>query len=187
MNYKVVTAATIYPVQSDEVKTHLRVDTTAEDAYISTLIQAATIAAENYCYATFLTTSYKLYLNEFPGYSDCNMFYLPRPVIQTDTPPVVKYYDGDNTLQTLDTSEYYVSVNTGAIHAPNGFPSTYNRVDAVEVTFTAGETAAATVQAPIKHAILLLIGAMYVKREDTIQRFPTAAENLLMPYKNPKL
>ena len=187
MNYKVVTAATIYPVQSDEVKTHLRVDSTTEDAYISTLIQAATSAAENYCYATFLTTTYKLYLNEFPGYNDSNMFFLPRPVIQTDTAPVIKYYDGDNVLQTLSDATYYVSPNTGAIHCPDGFPSTYKRVDAVEVTYLAGETAAATVPAPVKHAILLLIGAMYEKREDSIHRFPTAAENLLMPYKNPKL
>ena len=81
---------------------------------------------------------------------------------------------------------YNTSTQKGFIEIINGisYPNVYERADAIEIKFKAGYgTGAGDVPEAIKTAILLIIGFMYEKREDTVSRLPKASEYLLDPYR----
>ena len=46
--YQVITPASTYPISLTEAKSHLKVDTTADDTYIESIIKAATQLSEEY-------------------------------------------------------------------------------------------------------------------------------------------
>ena len=52
--YKVVTPATDNPLTLTEAKTHLKVDTTADDTFITNLIKSATSSAQEYTNRFFI-------------------------------------------------------------------------------------------------------------------------------------
>ena len=62
------TAPTLTPVSVAEAKTHLRIDSsfTADDTYIGTLIDVATLAAENYMNFWLMEQSWYLDIDSFP-------------------------------------------------------------------------------------------------------------------------
>lgn len=179
--FQVITAPSSEPVTLTEAKEHLRVDGSLEDAYITSLIKAARSHAENYCGITLFTTSYKQIDNSFPGTRDNYTIQLFRPVIQAD--PVVKYYDSDNELQTVLAADYSVDYLNGKLYNADGWPTTYDRLNAVEITYDAGYTTVDKIPIDIVHAVKLLIASMYEQREDRKQTFTTAAQALLRPYK----
>jgi len=103
----------------------------------------------------------------------------------------VKYYDTDNTLQTLDTSEYDVDIRVkpGRIYqAEDGnFPNTYERANSVEVEFIVGG-AASDVEDAIKQSMYIVIGRYYENRQDVVMgtqvnELPLMVEHLLTPYR----
>lgn len=61
------TAPANNPVTLAEAKAHLRIDSSAEDDLISTLITAATRWAEDYCDRTFCQTQWTMRLDSFYG------------------------------------------------------------------------------------------------------------------------
>lgn len=182
---KVYTAPTTYPVSLAEAKLHLRVDGTDEDTLINSLIAAATAMAENFTWRTIMTTVYEYIDDDFD------------PVIELDTYPIasidsVKYYDTTNTLQTLSASNYESNLNESpaTIRPKSGltWPDVYDRYDAVTVRFTAGYASAAVVPAPIKQAVLMVIGHLYANREDVVtgtqvNSMPQSSQYLLTPYR----
>lgn len=122
------------PVTLTEAKAHLRIDSTAEDDLISTLITSATRWAEDYCDRTFCHTRWTMRVDSFYGAigspvqfglkSDCNNIEgragtvpnldleLPRPpMVQsgTATAVTITYTPAvSGTTATLDAAEYRV-------------------------------------------------------------------------------
>ena len=84
----------------------------------------------------------------------------------------VKYYDSDNSLQTLSASVYDTQLNYEPSQiqlADNqSFPSITTRNDAVVARYTVGYGAASDVPEIIKQAILLTIGNFYQNRASVI-------------------
>ena len=73
------------------------------------------------------------------GYTDTmeeNIYINRNPVTSVSQ---IQYYDGDNVLQTLSTSNYIVDTKSkpGRIYVSD-LEGTYTRPNAVEVTFVAG-------------------------------------------------
>ena len=101
----------------------------------------------------------------------------------------IKYYDSDNALQTWADTNYNLikpENQKGFVELVDGkdFPSIYTRGDAIKITFVSGYgSSASDVPEPIKQAVLLIIGSLYEKREDTVKRMPTTVEYLLEPYR----
>ena len=100
-----------------------------------------------------------------------------------------EYYDNTNTKVTYNTSNFtlnkytnqknFIEINKGVT-----LPEVYNRADAIQISFTAGMSASSTgVPDAIIQAILLIVGHLYEKREDTVSRLPKASEYLLEPYR----
>tara|TARA_R100000655_G_scaffold89068_1_gene129543 strand:+ start:261 stop:881 length:621 start_codon:yes stop_codon:yes gene_type:complete len=182
------TAPTLTPVSVAEAKTHLRIDSsfTTDDTYIETLISVATLAAENYTNLALMEQTLTLDIDAFPDY-----FNLLKGTLRTLTVNSITYSDENNASQTLAASNYFGdgSIKPARVYfAPDAtIPSTYDKPNAVSVNFTLGFTASSQVPAPIKQAVLLMIGTYYETRQTvsdrTYKEIPQSAEFLLMPYR----
>ena len=169
-----------------EAKAFLRVDSDYDDdnSYITSLIGVATNVVEQFTRRRLITQTYNIYYDEFPPYMDLQ-------VGNVASVTHVKYYDTNNTLQTLDTSEYDVDIRVkpGRIYqAEDGnFPDTYERANSVEVEFVVG-SAASDVEDAIKQAMYIVIGRYYENRQDVVtgtiaSELPLMVDHLLTPYR----
>jgi uncharacterized phiE125 gp8 family phage protein len=161
-SYIITTAPTTEPVTLEQVKTHVRVLDSTYDTELTEMISRARAVAEIYCNLSIMPQVVDLYLDEFP--TDGMIDVKKAPVYSVT---YVKYYDADNALQTLST-DYY---NTDLVSKPariqvTDAPSTYDRVNAVNIQFVAGYANAAAVPLGIKQAILMLIGSYFENRGD---------------------
>lgn len=169
-----------------EAKAHLRIDHTEEDTLVGSLIATANTLLEGrdgYLRRSVITQTWRM---DRPAFPACRWVELPLPRLASVTH--VKYYDNDNVLQTLETDRYEVVASTlvGRIDlAYNAvWPSTYERQDAVQITYVAGYGDATSVPAPIKQAALLMIGDMYAGRGDHVHESPESTIwRLLRPYR----
>lgn len=122
-----------------------------------------------------------------------NMIRLPCPnLIGVDS---VGYVDTDGALQTLDSSLWRAFGVGGRGHvAPvygTAWPATRWEPEAVRIRYRAGYgPAASDVPAPIRHAVLLLIGHLYENREAEVVgtraaaiELPTGVNALLSNFK----
>ena len=165
-----VTAATVFPVSVAEAKKQCQVTHNDDDAYLQQLIEAASDQAQSDIPGgiSLLTSTYDYFLPCF--HSD--FITLPRPPLQSVT--TVKYYDSNNTLQTLATSGYYVRTyerKPGVVYTAKNtiWPTTEpDRIDAVQIRYVAGWTLAASVPKRIKHAVLMLVSHWHANREPVI-------------------
>jgi len=169
-----------------EAKAFLRVDSDYDDddSYITSLIGVATNVVEQFTRRRLITQTYNIYYDEFPPYMDLQ-------VGNVASVTHVKYYDTDNTLQTLDTSEYDVDIRVkpGRIYQSEdgNFPDTYERANSVEVEFVVG-SAASDVEDAIKQAMFIVIGRYYENRQDVVtgtiaSELPLMVDHLLTPYR----
>lgn len=193
--YKVTTAPASEPVTLAEARKHLNFhedDPTDDDALITAMIQTARDVAEIHTRRALLTQTITQKLEGFPcwkyknRYTGIRLFRPPLNTLKT-----VKYYDTENVLQTLYDSQNdppgtaSIIVNTLLEPAEiypaydTEWPETACRPDAVEIIYTAGWSAAGQVPPAIKQAMLLLIGEMYERRENSVKNLPTAAGYLL--------
>ena len=180
------TAPTTTAISLAEAKAFLRVDSDYDDddAYITSLIGVATNVVEQFTRRRLIQQTYNLYHDFFPPYIDLQVGIV-------DSVTHVKYYDADNVLQTLATSNYDLDkrINPGRIYESNtgSFPSTYERPNAVEVEFVVGATASDVPDA-IKQAMYIVIGRYYENRQDVVtgtiaSELPLMVDHLLTPYR----
>lgn len=183
--YKVITPAVANVVTLSEVKSHLKVDTTADDTLITNLISAAQASCEEYTNRLFIRTTLVQYSDNWNGISE--LFKSPVKTITN-----IKYYDTDNVLQTLAASVYQIDKaympTRVALQPDQSFPSVANRINAIEVTYDVGEADAANVSDGIKQAVLLTIGHWYQNRESVVigrisTEIPMTSKYLLDQYK----
>jgi uncharacterized phiE125 gp8 family phage protein len=148
------------------------------------LINVATNVVEEFTRRRLLTQTYNLYFDEFPPYIDLQ-------VGDVDRVTFIKYYDTNNTEQTLHASNVDVDtkVRPGRIYESEtgNFPNTYERPNAVEVEFIVGG-AAADIPAPIVQAIYIIVGRYYENRQDVVvgtqaNELPLMVDHLLTPYR----
>ncbi len=164
--YQVTTAASLYPVTLTEAKSHLKVDTSADDTYIESIIKAATQLSEEYTNRFFINTVID---------QTCSSFAELQTLFKSKVNDVqyVKYYDSNESLQTLADTEYdkMLSYEPAQIQLADGksFPAITKRNDAVICRYTVGYgSAASDVPEIIKQAILLTIGNFYQNRNSVV-------------------
>jgi uncharacterized phiE125 gp8 family phage protein len=164
--YQVDTAASTFPVSLTEAKSHLKVDTSADDTYITSIIKAATQLSEEYTNRFFINTTLKQFASSFKEIE--TLFKSKVSAVNH-----VKYYDTNNTLQTLSPNVYskqleYEPAQIQLAHNQS-FPTITKRNDAVEVEYVVGYgSSASDVPEIIKQAILLTIGNFYQNRASVI-------------------
>ena len=184
--YRVVTPATANPLTLTEAKTHLKVDTTADDTFITNLIKSATSSAQEYTNRFFIATTIQQYGDKWEDIS--NLFKSPVASVTH-----VKYVDPDGTLQTLSTDVYFVDdVNKPArigLKPNQSFPEIIDRLNAIYVEYVVGIAAGPDeVDEGIRQALLLTIGNWYQNRQAVVTgtiatELPMNAKFLLDQYK----
>ena len=180
------TAPTSTVISLSEAKAFLRIDSDYDDdnTYITSLINVATSVVEEFTRRRLITQTYNIFYDEFPPYIDLQ-------VGDVASVTHIKYYDTDNTLQTLAASNYDgdTKVRPGRIYQAEtaDFPNTYERPNAVEVEFIVGG-AAADIPAPIIQGIYIIVGRYYENRQDVVtgtiaSELPLMVDHLLTPYR----
>lgn len=188
---KLTTPPVYEPVTLAEAQTHLIIN--GEDDYINTLIKASRQMVERYLNRSLMLQTWTSYVDGW-----CRSFSLPNaPILDVTS---LKYYDGEGTVQTLSTSEYWADI----ISEPGKIEMAYNfsppqlqigRPNAIEILFTAGYSPSATesvqqaaVPAPIKHAMKLILTDMHEHRGQYVMnapayKIPQYVTDLIHPYR----
>ena len=175
------------PVSLAQAKIHCRVDHTADDALLTSLIVAARQWCEQIMRRSIMTQTRTLSLDDWPN----GMIQLPFSKVQSIVS--IQYYDQNSNVQTLPTSSYYtdfISEPARISFAPaTALPvAEIDRINSITVTYVAGYGDASDVPQAISQAILLLVGHWYENREASIVAVsiadvPMATTALLSTYR----
>lgn len=184
--YNVSTANTELPVTLEQARFHLRNEELRfDDELLRQYIRAACQYVERTYGLALLTQTIKQYHSKFPCGSSEPMLLRVAPMVSITS---VEYTDTALVTQTWTSSEYTsgrYDLGGFIVPKPNySYPGNVATLpNAVTVTYTAGFGAKpSTLPAPVTQAILLMIGDMYQKREDTPVSLPKASEYLLTPW-----
>ena len=183
---KVDTAATTPIFTTAEAKDFLKVDTTADDTIIDNLVAAATESCQIYTNQYFINTVVTQYSDNWKEF-----YSLYKSPVSSITH--IKYYDKDDSLQTLAASNYilddtYKPARIG-IAVDGELPNVADRINAVQVKYTVGYgTASTDVPEGIRTAIILTVGNWYENRQSVITgrtatELPLSSQYLLDQFK----
>jgi len=160
MNLTRILDASSEAISLTEVKNQIRVTTTADDDAFRLFIAAVRRKTEWILGKTLITSTWEYKLDSF----NCEIC-LPMSPIQSISS--ISYVDTDGDTQSFTDFQFD---RFGRLAPAYGFtwPSTRTQYDAVTITYIAGEVDAGNVPEDIKHAMLLLVGASDVGREDIV-------------------
>ena len=172
------TDASVEPVTLKEAKDHLRVDWATEDDAINRLIATARRQIEEWEWRAHITQTWTAEADDFDGITDTDgTIWLPRPNLISAAS--IKYWNTSNTQITLvENTDYEVDTSSrpGRIALVDGqsWPTVDERVNAVEIVYTAGYgSAASNVPEETKTAILLLVEHLHKRREGEVDGIST--------------
>jgi len=157
---QIITPPTIPICTLSELKCHLVIEHSEEDTRLNTLLNTCCDVVERDSGLKIRSQVWRQVQKCFSTAVDIEAL----PVRSV----VVKYYDDNNVLQTLDSSDYYLmnSTNLAAkIYPVESFPNIYSRPDAVQIDVTCGYQ---TIPPAAKQAVLLLAGGWNENREAEI-------------------
>lgn len=190
------------PITLAEAKAYLRVDSSGDDALITSLIVSARKLCEEHMQRAIMSQTLQLfldslddideplwegmrtgpYLNYYKNYID-----LPMPPVTSVTH--VKTYDDEDTATTFANTKYYVdnAKQPARIVLRTGetFPTALRVANAIEVKYIVGYASANAVPEPIKFAIYQVLTYLYEHRGDMYEgktSMPSTATKLLSPY-----
>ena len=190
------------PITLAEAKSYLRIDSSGDDALITSLISTARKLCEEHTQRAFMSQTLQLfldnlddidnplwegmrtgpYLNYYKNYID-----LPMPPVVSVTH--VKTFDDDDNATTFSSSNYYVdnAKQPARIVLRTGetFPTALRVANAIEVQYVVGYSSASAVPEPIKFAIYQVLTYLYEHRGDMYEgktSLPATATKLLAPY-----
>ena len=178
-----VTDARTEAVSLTEIKSHLRIDETDDNDALLLIISGVRNAVENYLERTLITSTWKAEFDAF----ETEMRLPMKPIKSIES---LKYYDDDNIQQTLSAALYEFD-ETGRLRstATNVWPSTYDRYNAIEVNYTAGDLSLGKLPEDLRLALRLLVGHFEKNRENTnfaqALTIPFDFKALLAPYRTP--
>lgn len=173
-----LTDATTEVLTLAEIKTFLRIDGNDFDNILTPFIKVSRQIGENIAGREFVEKEFKLYLDTFP---QCNGIEVKRSKLKSITS--IQYYDIDNTLQTLSSNDYYFTddqyYSSIYIKKDKQFPSTYDRKQAVIITFKADYP---NRPEAIKQACLSVCAYLYENSGDCVIENNSLFKSLFYPY-----
>jgi uncharacterized phiE125 gp8 family phage protein len=189
------TQPAVEPVTLSEAKAHLRVDTTADDAYIGSLISAAREWCEQYLDRSLVHTQWVMRFDKFPpdGTMDIELPRPPMATAGTATAVALTFTYENGTTATYSTASYRVDRDgvPGTVKTLYGqtWPPHLQDDNAISVTWWGGYGASGTsVPAAIRHAMLMLVCFWYENRSTVLvgsisKQLEFAVESLLSSQK----
>lgn len=169
-------------VTRTEAKRHLRVDlaNTDDDALIDGLIAGACGLVDGPGASLGRSIGEQTLEARFDEFGADDIVLPYGPILSVTS---VKYLDGLNVEQTVGT-DIYQRLSDGRVRLVTGaaWPTIFDDEEAVRVRYVAGYE---DIPAPVKSAVLLMVGYLYANREasteDALQSGAVAA--LLAPYR----
>ena len=163
--YSTTVAPHSEPITLAQASDHLRVDSTDDQSYISDLISVAREYFDSVTGRASAETTYLLTAESWGGLFNCPSTY-EIPIFRTPLASVssVQYYAPDaTTLTTMATTDYRVvtGAEPGRIQLVSSPPSVDDRIDAIQITFIAGNNCPPAMS---KHAIKMLTANYYDQR-----------------------
>jgi uncharacterized phiE125 gp8 family phage protein len=185
-NYRQLTEPATEPLSYSDVKAYLRLNDDSEEAFVTSLISVARQIVEGQIWRPLISQTWAMQFD----YSEIgtNIYNINKAPLLSVTD--VKYYDEDDTLQTLAASQYEVDIyGSPARFRLINVPKLKDRMNAMQLNFTCGYANAAAVPSPIKQAMYLIIGHLYENRQDVVtgtqvHQIPDSSKYLLEPYRN---
>lgn len=144
-------------------KTQLKVDHTDEDTFIGTLITVARQIAEEYCNRSFVTQTWKSYMNEWPSDGVIRL-----PMGKTISVVGIDYSVSAAHDTELATSGYNTGLETdiGLIKPVDSWPETDSDYpNSIEIETTCGYGNAAAVPKTIVQAVKIILSDLYENRQ----------------------
>jgi uncharacterized phiE125 gp8 family phage protein len=163
-----VTPPAVEPVGVDELKLHLRLDTSEQDTMLAMLLTAARQMLEETLWRQMIVATWSLHLD---AWQTC--IQVPRPPLANMVPTGqepdlgIAYVDSAGMVQVLDPSTYQVDTASqpGRIQLTD-LPALGTGLTPVTITYQAGYGfQASDVPAPLRQAILLFAADMYEHTE----------------------
>lgn len=183
---KVITGPTTEPITQTDAKNWLKVDTTADDDLITSLIAATREHIEAMTGLALFTQTVQEKLNWWPEFDSVTnpfqAFNLLRYPVQSITS--ITYLDSDGNSQTFAAENYVLNNTTGnfasiGLAADKSWPSIRNQLGAITVNYIAGWATVGEIPEDLKIALKLLLAYFYERRADGIKQYPSIAENLI--------
>lgn len=182
MSLTLITPPAAEPVSLAELKAHLRIEHSDDDAAITAYGLAARRAVEARGGLALMLQGWRMTLNEAPQ----GMLTLPRaPVFSIDAVDVLSR---DGTSEPVDTDLYDFEPGApGRFIARGLWPYTDRRLGGVRIAFTAGWASAADTPEELKLAIKMLAAHFYENREsvaaEKVFATPQAVDALIAPWR----
>lgn len=167
-------------------KTHLRVDHDDDDALISSLVAAAEAHLDGWTGILGRCVQAQSWRQDYGCFTPC----LRIPLGPVTAVTHVKYYDANEVLQTVTSTNYRLLKDAlGHFIEPVWnftWPSSFTRPDAVQVTYSAGYEEGSQQLDVIRAAGLLLLSHWYENREavnvgNIVTEMPLGVDRLLAP------
>jgi uncharacterized phiE125 gp8 family phage protein len=182
----------VEPVTLAEAKAHLRIDGTAEDTLIASLIITSRLHIEAALGLALITQAWSYFIDAWPLGAE-----LTLPLRPVDSVVAVKLYAADETVSIVPADTYLLD---GAGSPPRlvrkaslVWPKPGRVANGIEIAFVAGfGDTAADVPAPLRQAILLLVAHWHEHREPIAigapgVPVPPMVADLLQPYRRIRL
>jgi uncharacterized phiE125 gp8 family phage protein len=179
-------------VSLEAAKAFLRLDTTDEDALVTTLVAAARLHVESATGLALITQSWRLVLDDWPV---ARMVRLPVGPLQSLT--TISAYDAEGTITELaaDGILFDKTANPPLLYLPAGFgaaPILRDR-QGIEIDFAAGfGDGPDDVPAALRQAMLALVAFWFENRDSVIAAgtgtvVPGGFDAMLGPYRRVRL
>ncbi|MEQ1672837.1 MAG: head-tail connector protein [Hyphomicrobium sp.] len=181
----------VEPVSVAEAKAHLRIDDASEDVLISSLILTSRLHVEAALGLALINQMWMLVLDRWPPDGNIDM-----PISPLTAVTAVRVRNAAGVASVVPATSYLVDIaskpprlvwNNTAPVAPG------QAANGIEIDLSVGFGAtAASVPAPLKHAVLMLTAHWYEHRDpveigSTAARIPDAVSDLIQPFRKIRL
>lgn len=188
---QLVTPPVLTPLSDSDFEAHARA-TGQPIEQLSPYVAAATNYLEVISNRRFMTQTWKMFLDYFPGEGVISVPYSPLVSVAH-----IKYTDSSGAQHTFASSNYGVSTarTPGQIvlEYQRDWPTeTLRNTDPIEIEFTCGWANQASVPTPIRQAVRMLASHFYEHREAVVvgtaaavdeAELPLAASALIAPWR----
>ncbi len=197
---QLTTAATVLPLSLGEIKDYVGIadDDESHDAELKGALRAATGACERYTRRTFVTTTWTLWMDRFPGkalpwwdgvrqMADTELTDLTESILIPRSPLIsithIKAHKQDGTETTVTSTDYIVDTASEparvALKVSKTWPTDALRaINGVEVEFIAGYgPVGSDVPEEIRRALLIMISDFHNNREGSPAKFEKVGES----------
>jgi uncharacterized phiE125 gp8 family phage protein len=177
------------PLSLAETKAFLKLDDTAEDALVTTLIAAARLHVEGITAKAMVAQTWRVVLSKWPPEREVAL-----PVGPLLSLEAVTAYDDDGEATEIDVEQFELDVATPRLRLPATFdPPLVRERQGIEIDYVAGYGSdPEDVPADLKHAMLVLVAYWFEHRDAVIVAgsgsvVPTGFDRLVANYRRARL